>query len=322
MAAYDPKSDVITVKLHTSNFELFKPVPGQHCFIYQPTSLKFWENHPFTVGSWSSVGSSSSQNEHSPSSSFSEKDSRADSLAPALRLSNEKAKQGATAASDDTANELIFYIRPYDGWTRRLKSQCTKSSSGICHPHLLVEGPYGHTMPLHTFDTLVFFAGGTGVSAVLPYLKDHARRSQNGTTRTTDVRFAWSSRKAKAVHAICDKELTSMYSRSDFEMDVYLTEDPSAAGRDAQLAQSQFSRDKISEESVPSILATPVVYHKGRPDIKAIIDSAVQELAAGGRCAVFVCGPAEMADDARAAANVAMRNGARGLEYFEDSFGW
>ena len=41
-----------------------------------------------------------------------------------------------------------------------------------------------------------------------------------------------------------------------------------------------------------------------------------------GSTAVLVCGPAQMADDARKAAVEAVADGHAGLGYFEEYFGW
>lgn len=41
----------------------------------------------------------------------------------------------------------------------------------------------------------------------------------------------------------------------------------------------------------------------------------------GGRIAILTCGPGAMADEARAAVHQALKNGKRGLEYFEEAFG-
>lgn len=40
------------------------------------------------------------------------------------------------------------------------------------------------------------------------------------------------------------------------------------------------------------------------------------------RTAVLVCGPAEMADEARMAVHAVLKQGYRDVEYFEESFGW
>nr|XP_018261247.1 uncharacterized protein I303_05683 [Kwoniella dejecticola CBS 10117]OBR83405.1 hypothetical protein I303_05683 [Kwoniella dejecticola CBS 10117] len=46
----DNESGLIRLSITTSI--MMKPEPGQYYFIYQPFSIKPWENHPFTLASW------------------------------------------------------------------------------------------------------------------------------------------------------------------------------------------------------------------------------------------------------------------------------
>ncbi|KAJ5272462.1 FAD-binding 8 [Penicillium angulare] len=94
--------------------------------------LKFLENHTFSLGAWASA-------------------------------SEVKAENGSPK---DNLKKLIFYIRPYDGWTRRLPDQCRKAS-GVFHPKLLLKGPYGHTEPMHHFHRNLIVVGGTGIACIV-----------------------------------------------------------------------------------------------------------------------------------------------------------
>lgn len=60
-----------------------------------------------------------------------------------------------------------------------------------------------------------------------------------------------------------------------------------------------------------------------RPDVTGIVAEAAREATEGGaRTVVFVCGPAAMADEARAAVHAEMKKGCRRIEYVEDCFRW
>ncbi|KAL1297967.1 hypothetical protein AAFC00_006475 [Neodothiora populina] len=309
-ATYDKVSDVIHVDIQTSGLALFRPGPGQHCFLYQPFSFKFWENHPFTIGSWSASASSSetdleSGTSSSDASSPIEKDDNWDSIVPATsrNLSTQLSRVDKVTLLPYSNKTLTFWIRPYDGWTRRLRDQCLKEPSGVCHPHLLMEGPYGHSKNLYMFDTVILVAGGTGISAVTPYITEQIARSYKGKTRTTDMRLMWSTRKARIVTSICTQELAAALPRSDLKLDVYLT------GR-------VMHHDKVAMNNAG------ITYHHGRPDLEATVAEVTRELGPTRRAAVFVCGPSAMADNAREVVHAAMKRGCRNLEYFEDSFGW
>lgn len=63
----------------------------------------------------------------------------------------------------------------------------------------------------------------------------------------------------------------------------------------------------------------------GRPDIKASVLSFVDEAYASGskgKTAILVCGPGAMADAARSAVHMALKNGRKGVDYYEETFGW
>jgi predicted ferric reductase len=122
--------------------------------------LKFWENHPFWVGAW---------------------------------VPTTEGKQEGSPTTQKVQNKLIFYVRPYDGWTRRLRDQA-RQANGPFHPKLLVEGPYGHTEPLHCFDTNLIVVGGTGIGAGVPYLLDHLEGHQRGERKTLRIHLVWSIR--------------------------------------------------------------------------------------------------------------------------------
>lgn len=320
VAEYDQISDVIKVQVQTSGLKLIKPSPGHYYFLYQPGSLRFHENHPFTAAAWSNevpslAGGDEESNLSSPSASM-EKDTRINSLTPALAKSlARKAHKGAS--EDTTAQTLTFWIRPYDGWTRRLRNQCTKTPSGVCYPRLLVEGPYGNSENLHAFDTVILIAGGTGITAAVPYIRDHLQRSYQGASRITDMKLIWSSRKATFVKTVCEDQLASVLSLPEFKMEVFLTNEDGAQ-EDVQQGKIPLPRQDSQDTSRSSNPS----YQYGRVDMKKIIDDAVREIRPDSRCAIFVCGPAAMADEARAISHAAMKAGCRNLEYFEDDYGW
>lgn len=58
----------------------------------------------------------------------------------------------------------------------------------------------------------------------------------------------------------------------------------------------------------------------GRPDVAAIISGAARERR--GSLAVVVCGPASLADDARAAFVSELKQGQGNMELFMEAFNW
>ncbi|KAL4816604.1 ferric reductase like transmembrane component-domain-containing protein [Aspergillus spinulosporus] len=355
LVQYFEDSDLIKVELSPASSTL-KPAPGQHYYIYQPVTLKGWENHPFTLGAYIPPSQSRATGSESLGA-------------------HEKAQQDS---------KLVFYIRPYDGWTRRLRDQYRKSGLSVIRPKLLLEGPYGHAAPLHTFDTVLMVVGGTGIAAAMPYIIDHISRSGGAAkTRTTRVRLVWSARSNETFERVFCDELAGILGHEDILTSFYCTStkapsqssstpSSSAAALELSLATKEKEADVAvlptgemppsisnlsssrngsavldartpSRGSPPAAAAAaadreasadisklapsrnPVEFLSGRPNIRAIVTTEAQEAKANSsRLAVLTCGPAQMADECRQTVYEVMRgkDGFRDVEYFEEAFGW
>ncbi|KAL4736470.1 ferric reductase NAD binding domain-containing protein [Aspergillus similis] len=227
LVQYFEDSDLIKVELSPASSTL-KPAPGQHYYIYQPVALKGWENHPFTLGAYV------------PPSSLSGS-TGIDSI-----RAHEKAQQDS---------KLIFYIRPYDGWTRRLRGQCRKSGLSVIKPKLLLEGPYGHAAPLHTFDTVLMVVGGTGIAAAVSYIVDHISRTGGAAkTRTSRVRLVWSARTKEMFQRVFCDELAGILGHEDIRTSFYCTSSKastsSSSASSAALKLSLATKEKEADVSV------------------------------------------------------------------------
>ncbi|KAJ0421145.1 ferric reductase transmembrane component 4 precursor [Aspergillus carlsbadensis] len=256
-----------------------------HYYLYQPLTLKGWENHPFTLGAY------------------------------VLPKSDERCK-------------LIVYIRPYDGWTKRVRDRCLNGQASM-PPHLLLEGPYGHTAPLHTFDTVLMVVGGTGIVAAVPYIIDHLSRVAGGRTRTLRIKLVWSARsKEMYTRVFCD-ELATLLHHEAISTTFHCTKG-TAELPDTKSGTSNSSSDAVAtpgsvmEKKGADVSGTePVSFVSGRPDVRGLVTVEAEEAKAScGRLAVLTCGPAQMADDCRQTVYEIMKGGFKDIEYYEKAFGW
>lgn len=290
---YSEASDLIVIEI-TPAATGIQPTVGQHYFLYQPVTLRGWENHPFSLGAWT------------PSS---------------------KGENEGSNTDKNVGNKLIFWVRPYDGWTRRLRNQCRKAQAPI-HPKLLLEGPYGHSEPLHTFNTALFIVGGTGIAAAVPYLLDHIQRVKQGKTKTTRIQLIWSVRQREIVDQVFSDQLAEILQHSDIQVTVFCTRLTSIPhNSDSDISASM----QLASEVVPEIKATETVspasdkspqFMPGRPNVRATVLSEVEECRnSSTNLGVLTCGPAQMADECRRAVFEAMK-GFSDISYFEEAFGW
>jgi ferric-chelate reductase len=299
VATYDKAADIIHVQLTPGSG--LQPAPGQYYFLYQPFRLTGWENHPFTLGSWSYTdGARSSQCRGLKS------DSTID--ISEIPLLPDTPSSGSDYGSIDTSADpperklaLHFWIRPYDGWTRHLRNQCLQSPTRTIQPNILLEGPYGEQYPLWKYESVLLIAGGTGIAAAVPYIQDHLLRSSIGQTSTQDIHLIWTARQPVLIRDIAGRELKQALCRKDFRVSFYVTAEP--------MSQAE--------------IMDGVKFVCGRPDLQAIITAHAEEARlSSSSVLVLVCGPSGMADQARAAVHQAMRRGCRSIRYVEESFDW
>lgn len=155
------------VRLDLSAPEDFHWCPGQHAFLRIP-EISAFDNHPFTIASAESCS----------------RDEQTDKYSSSL---------------------LRFYLQTRTGFTSRLMNHLKSNVD----PNLSVwiDGPYGgigYNLE-YRFDTVLLVAGGSGISACLPWLEHFAHNfHQSQVMRTTTVKLIWSIRDEKSLNWISD----------------------------------------------------------------------------------------------------------------------
>lgn len=296
MIRYDEVSDIVWLQMMPGTS--IKTGPGDYFYLYQPYRLMGWESHPFTVGALT-YGKE-------PAAKLPSGD-----VAQVPLLSGQPPDADTPINSPENmvetsdVEQLTFWIRPYDGWTRSLREQCQRSPRKSIKTTILLEGPYGHSFPVWNYESVLFVVGGTGIAAAVPYIQDHLRRSKAGTTRTLNMHLVWSSRQVSfLVDIAASFSLYSALAREDVRASFYST------GYDGHAGDEEILEDLNVEVS------------SGRPDLKSIVnDHAQQAQLSESSAAVLVCGPLGMAEETRAAVHGAMRQGFE-LKYVEESFTW
>jgi ferric-chelate reductase len=255
---------------------------------------------------------------------------------------------GLPHASIEDEYLLSFWVRPHDGWTRHLRDSCLKSQSlpqlpAISKEFILLEGPYGMAEPLWAFDEVLLIAGGSGITAMVPYVLDHAERviksnksNKSSWTRIRGLTLVWSDRKQAFLHRIAQQELAAALKRDEIRCMFYCTDPAKVLPSTDEIsmgdvykvtAKSSVLQSKeetnISEPADGICEAGSLIIKTGRPNIPTIIErAAASATKSGSRLAVMACGPGGMADAAREATYRAMRKHNNSIEYFEEAFGW
>ncbi|KAI4947095.1 hypothetical protein J4E86_008719 [Alternaria arbusti] len=285
---YDPSSNLVRMEVDDSK-SLVAPRPGSYYYIHVLDDLFYaHQSHPFTLAY------SSRDTDDPPSTPLSPLSARPEHSRTSSASTTESDALLSSKASDASSN-MVFLVRPYDGFTSRLKSHC------LLHPkrlRVLVEGPYGHTVPLRSSQNILFVVGGTGIAVPLSHLA-HVLAS---TSRVRSVKIVWAVREYAFLTSVL-RDFRGSLSDERVEMEVHVTRDDEA-------------KDDVLGEDLKSVR---IMAH--RPDVHETVQEAARD-AGQQRLAIVACGPALMADQARRASVQMLAKGYRGVEYFEESFKW
>lgn len=332
-ATYNEQTDVIRLEAIPKR-KIRSPRPGHHCFLYQPLRWRSWENHPFTLATWTPVDISDTVEKQT---GFVKQEPQSMEVPveveKAITISSytspgESLPYNSTGPADTgTLNKkdgpkkykLVFWIRPHSGWTKYLRDVCLKDPGKPLQTKILIEGPYGNSAPLHRYDNVLYIICGTGISVAACYLTDHISRSANNppTTRTRHIKLLWTSKQAELIQDVSTQELAPILKRSDVSTSFFATKQREA------IVQTQ-SQDKDTQTSSypPSTLEISYCRPNIRDEILKYVDNISSE-EAEQRTAILVSGPAAMADEARATMQTVLnRGGGRRIQYFEETYGW
>lgn len=302
LVSYNSDRDILRITAYPSYHR--EPQPGTYYFLYFPTMLNALGNHPFTMATWTAGSKGILPNpllDRNPSISIEKED-----IAPVIQ-SSEKESSSMSSQSDDISDpsvKLHFIIRPYAGLTSALRDRVLKSGHSKIELTALIEGPYGESHPVLSYHTIIFIAGGSGIAAILPYLQQYLLRPKSYPTKR--IHLIWAARQQTLVRDVLDHELAPVALNPAVHLDLYVTGSSPKVLKDETVALNRFDDD--------------IGMRYARPSIPTLLPKEVRE--AGGSTAVLVCGPAQMADDARKAAVEAVAEGYEGLGYFEEYFGW
>lgn len=134
--------------------------PGQYVYLRMP-GISLFENHPFTISSLCS--------EDFPSE------------------------------YGDLYRDCTLVFRPFGGFTRRvLETAIEKGPLKTYRAYL--DGPYGGMQrELAAFETVILFAGGSGITAIVSQLLNLIKRMRDGKAVTKKIEVVWTLKRLEAM---------------------------------------------------------------------------------------------------------------------------
>ncbi|KZM23559.1 oxidoreductase [Ascochyta rabiei] len=288
VVSYDPTSNLVRMDVPMLR-NYITPKPGTYYYIYVLNDLAYaHQSHPFTLA----YVASPQANEQIPLSPVSSRPSnhRTDSFS-----SSESDALLAPKSSTTLAPSMVYLIRPYDGFTSRLKKHCLSRPKTL---RVNIEGPYGHSVLLRKFSNILFIVGGTGIAVPLSHLAHLLATESN----VQSVKIVWAVREHEFLNSML-REFKHLLADERCNLEVHVTQDVE------------------HKDDIPEHAPRGVTIEVGRPNVHSLVGEAAHDV---GRLslAIVACGPARMADEARMASVQMLGQGFTGVEYFEESFKW
>jgi predicted ferric reductase len=296
-----PHTDIIQMTITLKRAWNVKP--GQHSFLYIPLLGKPWENHPFTIASWSLPESS----RNTPAI----RDSPAGKEAEVHGLEIDSSSCSQHSHETLQPNQLVCLMRARKGMTASLLSKLRRSEASSLPISILTEGLYGGhratLLPLKTADTILCIAGGIGITSCMSFLQQYANESQyveptSGALMQNASNFvlAWSAREEALIRHVSASLLPDVslgFPNKQIKYKFWCTGENS-------------SQDKGLEQGG--------VLQRCRMNVEEVVRSVAEK---GRRVVVVACAPGEMSDEVRAAVVGCLRDGMP-VDLVEEAFAW
>lgn len=249
--------------------------PGSHAYL-RFTTLNWWESHPFSIA-WVSHQQTMSS-------------------LPIIE------KTGLVKVSDkDMITQVSFVIQAQQGMTRHLYNKALECREQGLTITAALEGPYGGHHSLDSYGHAVLFAGASGITHQIPFVKHLVEGCENRTIATRKVTLVWVVRDSETfewVRPWMEQILKMPGRRECLTIKLFVT-------------RPKNSRDVQSPSKTVQIMS-------GRPNFNVVLGEEVK--AQCGAMCVTVCGPGAMQDGVRAAVRGFQANGV--IDYIEESFTW
>ncbi|KAG2138486.1 ferric reductase NAD binding domain-containing protein [Suillus clintonianus] len=316
--------DFVRLRFHRPSH--FHWTPGQTAYLIMPSVSRLpFEAHPFTIASFNSKLFDAPKEQNPTSEKYTQ-----------ISIA-----EGSLGSSAPFWKELVFFINVREGFTARLKDAALKGDK----VKVFVDGPYGPSPNLSSYDTSVLIAGGSGVSYTLPVLLDIIERVRNGQSSCSRVVFIWSIRSVDHIHWIDEvliRALRLAPPSLSISIHIHVTGAPSTietlpqsySPKDEKRARDDSGSDimelqdgkvvEINNDSLFAIESVKLAHE--RPDLWAILRDEVK--ATTGRMSVSVCGSQSIARSVRGALRfpvsspLSVANGGPSVTLHIESFGY
>ena len=273
--------------------------PGCHVYVYLPR-ISFWMSHPFSMA-WTETKSIHSDTAFEKRISSPQPQSSFDlSELPSPKEKAKTSKSRNSLHRSQTRTSVSLIIGKRTGMTAKLYDRAHAGLNHTIYLHGFLEGPYGGLESLHSYGTVVLFAGGAGITNQLLHIRTLLEAYPRNCTANRKILLVWSVRSSEMLEWVrpwMDEILAMPGRREVLRVEIFVT------------------KPKKGREMASS--SERCVMNAGRANAKIICE---REFATrrGAMC-VGVCGPGAFADDVRAAVR-SLEDGV--VDFWEEGFTW
>ncbi|KAI1110914.1 ferric reductase like transmembrane component-domain-containing protein [Nemania sp. NC0429] len=318
--------------------------PGQHTFVYFMGLGRFWESHPFSIAAWAHSHTHRSPLTQSVSSSPSTSKSNGvysiakevdTPLSPATDsidyvTSTATQHQEVVVPREQQKHRDVSFqllIRAHSGMTGKLQRHLSSHPAGSkVDISLYTEGYYaGHyatLQSLFTADTVLCLVGGMGITNALGYVQEYvsgtssvegeaAGKARGVMGRAKRFILAWSAKEAAFIDYVRKNFLANAHG---VECLFWYT----GSSGDAPEMSESAKTGTLSGDGYGLGTADTTAVAAGRMPIPLVMKSALE---VGLQTTVLVCGPGQMADEARRQVASCVKDGFH-VDIVEEAFAW
>ncbi|RDW86345.1 ferric reductase family protein [Aspergillus mulundensis] len=263
--------DAMRITLKLSRPWTFEP--GQHMYLYIP-AIGWWTSHPFSIG-WSDTEDAMSDEKSLPVSSR-------DAYGP-------------------QTTTVSLLVRRRTGFTDKLFQRAVNAVDCRVSLTAFAEGPYGSIHSMDSYGSVLLFAGGVGITHLVPFCRHLVKGYADGTVAARRVTLIWIIQSPEHLEWI-RPWMTSILAMP--------------RRREVLRIQLFITRPRNTKE-IQSPSSTVQMF-PGRPNIDTLIGMEVENQV--GALGALVCGNGSLSDDVRRACR--SRQDKTQIDFIEESFTW
>ncbi|KAG0661207.1 hypothetical protein C6P45_001403 [Maudiozyma exigua] len=215
-------------------------------------------------------------------------------------------------------NKIIIVLKPKGGASKVLYESLLRTT-GILDIKVALEGPYGHSAPIHHSDNILLFAAGTGIPGPLFHAMDLSSRL--GEHSNKKVKLVIIIRDSVILNAFRD-ELLILRNKSIL-IEIYLTRKPSSkhvASRNSLDLSPYENTSLIARAVTLEDLKTFAEVSFGRPNIAGIVESCVEPKKS---LSILSCGAPQFVDFLRdITSSIIIEHPESNIDYYEEFQRW